>query len=248
MVKIAYLFGLNYANTDNSLNGCHNDVDNMNLLLKSKGWMTFVYKDNDFYITRKFVLSKLLELILTDADELFFHYSGHGSYQTDTNHDEDDNKDEGIVVYTDDNTHSGLELVIDDELKGIVSCARKNQKLYLFFDCCHSGTICDLGYNLYKKWNDVGGLTLIKDGKQNDTNAQVIAISGCLDNQTSSDAYISKKYQGACTRAFLDNYKDNKSIEQLILDMQKYMITNKYSQIPTISTGQQMNLKLGIKL
>lgn len=246
MVKIAYLFGLNYSNTKNELHGCHNDVENMNIFLKQKGWLTFVYKDNDFYITRKFVLSKLLELILTDAEEIFFHYSGHGSYIKDLNNDEEDNKDEGIVVF--DENRSDLELVTDDEIKGILCCAQKNQKLYLFFDCCHSGTIGDLCYNLYKKWNGSGGLTLIKDGKQNETNAEIIIISGCLDNQTSCDAFISNIHQGACTRSFLDCYKENITWEQIIYNMQKYMIENKYSQIPTLSSGKYLNLKTSIKL
>lgn len=242
MTKLAYLFGLNYSDTQNPLNGCHNDVDNMALFLRSKGWMTFVYKDNEVTISRKFILNKLLDLVLSNSNELFFHFSGHGSQQIDTNKDEIDGNDEGLVVY-DEIDKSKFELVIDDELKGIVSCIKPTQKLTLFLDCCHSGTMCDLTFGLYQKWNSVNSLMLVKDGKNTETNGQVVVISGCLDNQYSSDAFIGGKYQGACTRAFLDCYSDKKSWERLILDMQNYMKMNKYEQIPQLSSGKLLNLK-----
>lgn len=238
--KIAYLFGLNYTHTDNALNGCFNDIDNMSDLLRSNGWITTQYKDSDTYITRKFFLNKLLELILCDADELFLHYSGHGSFVKDLNNDESDGKDEGIVVYSE-TSKNDFELVIDDEMKGIINCLKPTQKLYIFMDCCHSGTIIDLSYNLFQKWNSPS-LTLIKDKFNNDTNGNVICISGCLDDQTSSDAFIDERYQGACTKSFLQCYDKNKTYSQIILDMQKYMKTNQYTQIPVLSSGRLINL------
>ena len=58
----------------------------------------------------------LLELIISDAKTLFFHYSGHGSYIKDENGDEVDGKDECLCPI--DYAYSGM--IIDDEIKGIL--------------------------------------------------------------------------------------------------------------------------------
>jgi hypothetical protein len=244
MTKLAYLFGANYPTTQYPLNGCINDVDNMNLFLTSKGWTVNLYKEN--VVTRKFFLTKLLELVLSGADQLFVHFSGHGSNQADTNNDEIDKTDEGIVVYVE-YSKTEIELVIDDEIKGILQCLKPHQMMYLCFDCCHSASICDLGWNIYKKMNS-NKLMLVRDTKELETNGQVICLSGCADNSTSADAFINGKSQGAFTRAFLDSYKSNKTWEQLINDIQTYMVQNKYSQVPAMSCGKNFNLLETLKL
>lgn len=244
MTKLAYLFGANYTSTQYPLNGCLNDIENMNAFLTSKGWYVNTYKET--IITRKLFLSKLLELILTGYDQLFLHFSGHGSTQLDTNGDEIDKQDEGIVVYSETDKNR-LELVIDDEIKGILQCLKPNQTLYLFFDCCHSATICDLGWNIYKKFNS-NNLMLVRDSNELETNGQVICLSGCADNDTSADATISGKAQGAFTRSFLDSYSSIKTWEQLLLDLQTYMKNNKFTQVPAMSCGKSLNLKTLVSL
>ena len=48
---------------------------------------------------------------------------------------------------------------------------------------------------------------MVKDDKEYETRGQVIMVSGCLDEQTSADAYINNTNQGALTATFLDTYK-----------------------------------------
>jgi len=242
--KKALLVGINYIGTDNALNGCINDIENMTEVLKQE----FGYKDTDITIitdntnmkpTRSNIMKELLNLILSDAPDLYFHYSGHGSQVKDVSGDEADKMDECLVPI--DYDINGM--ILDDELKGLLQCLNSDKKLTMVLDCCHSGTGVDLAYNVYER---AGKLSLLNDPdiKTNNTRGRVICISGCKDNQTSADAFEAGEYQGALTFSLICAIKNIKkpqrTLENIYRSMRGSLLQNYYTQIPCITAGNNM--------
>jgi hypothetical protein len=240
----ALIVGINYTGKKGQLNGCVNDAKNMALLLKSKNYDCEVMTDDVVQTsahglpTRNNILKALLELILTGQKELFFHYSGHGSQVADENGDERDGKDETLVPL--DYETNGM--ITDDELRGILCCLRSDQRLIMVLDCCHSGTGIDAAYNLYKSY--VGNNYLMfKDDSKTETSGQVIMISGCLDHQTSADAYISGTYQGALS-ATIQKYISEPGMNwiALVKNTREDLRRGGYSQYPNLTSGRKLDL------
>jgi len=98
MSKKALLVGINYKGTSSELKGCITDVDNIKGYLLKNGYssqnITVLTDETAIKPTRVNILKHLLELIVSDAKTLFFHYSGHGSQTADDNGDESDGRDE----------------------------------------------------------------------------------------------------------------------------------------------------------
>ena len=240
--KRALLVGINYVGTESELKGCLNDVENMkNVLIKKYGYLEEnikILNDNtEMKPTRKNILVELLNLVLSESKYLFFHYSGHGSYVTDRDGDEADGNDECLVPID----YETLGMIIDDELKGILQCVSEESKLIVILDCCHSGSGLDLAYSSYER---VRKLYMLTDGKNKETRGNVIMISGCQDPQTSADAFIENKNQGALTFALLSclNRSDVRTYEQLLREIKKILKDGKYSQIPCLSSGKKLDL------
>jgi hypothetical protein len=243
MDKKALIIGINYIGTSSELNGCINDVNNIKEELKKRGYLenniTFLTDNTELKPTRNNILMKLLELILSECNELFFHYSGHGSYIKDTNGDEEDGKDECLVPI--DYYKSGM--IIDDEIRGILCSLSENQKLTCILDCCHSGSGIDLAYNLYER-NNGEFLSMKKDSKLTSTRGKCIMLSGSKDSETSADAFIGGNYQGAMTYSFLQALNQNvKSYDSLIRSIRKTLKDGGYSQNAQLSSGTKLNLK-----
>jgi hypothetical protein len=177
------------------------------------------------------ILNELTNLIRNakSGDVLFLYYSGHGSYTFDRNNDETDGKDE-MLVSTD------LKAILDDELKSILQKnLQKEVTIIGMFDSCHSGTMLDLKYNYlnsdnYDKYSE--------NNKVSECEGNVIMISGCMDSQTSVEALIDKKPQGALTWTFIDciNKTPNCSWRELLKSMRDTLKSNGFTQIPQLST------------
>jgi hypothetical protein len=212
--KRALLIGINYDNDASlKLNGCVNDVFAMsNMLIDvygySKSNITIMYDNaaHNLLPNRNNILRELATIIANsqNSSEIWIHYSGHGTHIKDTNGDEVDGKDEAIVpsdVYV-----NGT--INDDQLLGIFS--QSKCLTYLMFDCCHSGSICDLQWRFeyvparrnYLRYNE---------SKRVLSNPNIVMISGCRDNQTSADAYNieAKMAMGAMTNALIDSIRSN---------------------------------------
>ena len=69
-------------------------------------------------------------------------------------------------------------------------------------------------------------------------------ISGCSDVQTSSDAYINNKNQGAMTWAFLEAFKSEKNItwRNLLIKMRDLLKKSNFSQLPQLTSGSFFNI------
>ena len=77
------------------------------------------------------------------------------------------------------------------------------------------------------------------------TLADVIQFSGCRDDQTSADANINNDFTGAMSWALLKALREHGN-NQTYVDLLKNLRANlegKYTQVPQMSTGHQMNMK-----
>jgi hypothetical protein len=231
--KKALLIGINYLNTPSQLNGCIEDTTRMKDLLSSHGFNNFkVITDlTDIKPTKANILNELKNLVVNSkaGDILFFYFSGHGSYTYDRNNDEVDGKDEMLIS-------SDFQGVLDDELKSILqNNLPREVTIFGLFDSCHSGSMFDLKFNYldstnYNSYNE--------NNKVTECQGNVIMISGCMDAQTSSEAQIDNKPQGALTWSFIDciNKTPNCSWRELLKSMRDLLKTNQFSQIPQLST------------
>lgn len=243
----ALVIGINYEGTRCELKGCINDALNAKAMLLAKGYLeseiTLMTDHTDVKPTRKNITEAMLALVKSKADRLYLHYAGHGCQVRDLDGDEEDGLDECIMPL--DYRTSGC--IIDDELKDIVLQLRSHQKLLAVFDCCHSGTVLDLRYNLYNKVAG-RGLAMVQNRRVPATKGQCIMISGCQDHQTSADAYLEGKSQGAMTHSFLKCLPKAKNYGDLILKMQDFLKTKGYAQIPNLSAGKKFELSQSIEL
>ncbi len=258
--KFALLIGINYYDhPENKLNGCINDIKMMrNYLIQNKGYLneniTVLRDDNTTFEkpTRNTILSKMNQLIekanVNNSAEIFFHYSGHGTFQKDKNGDEVDKRDELIVP-------CDLLMISDDEIRNIFNKLNSNTTLYTIMDCCHSGTNVDLPY-IYNTNKLTKSLIL----EQNNTkqynsmlNKKIYSISGCKDTQTSADASnVYKVYNdtdqryniessnlngGALTSILLELLKSGKyTFINILNQLQTNLINKGFSQLPLLST------------
>jgi len=249
--KKALLIGINYFGTSSELSGCHNDVDNVaEVLKKTFGFLETnitVLKDNiadpnnlkSRAPTRKNIIAWINKIrsSLKNGDKFFIHYSGHGYYVEDSKFDKDteaDGYDE--VICPADGT-----MIKDDELHYLlVDMLPMGVKLRALFDCCHSGTVLDLSYS-WKQDNDYNFETKCTTCDRL-TPKDVLMISGGMDSQTSAEAYITGKYAGAMTWAFLESVRESFGTQKsskitwkdLINNMRFKLLTSEYEQIPQL--------------
>ena len=101
----------------------------------------------------------------------------------------------------------------------------------------------DLKYNYPL---DNGNMNVVVDETSTgDTKSQVFYISGCKDEQTSMDAYINSKSQGALTWAFLESVKSNSNVSwsDLISNIRNNLNKYQFAQIPQFSSGLPCDVK-----
>lgn len=208
----AFLFGLNYASDSScALNGCINDVINMAAFLEKELGVPYeVFTDDvDPRTTSALgMLTKLYEIAVQsyrdDLDFVWIHYSGHGSYVRDTSGDEKDGNDECLVP----SDYQTAGLIPDDYICSLFNHFNPKTRVVAVFDCCHSGTIGDVKYS----WAGPRSATI--ENIRCQVPARVITLSGCLDNQTSADAYDAMgdgKFAGAMTSCLLMALRENQA-------------------------------------
>ena len=245
--KLALLIGINYTGTDNQLNGCINDVDNIENVLKNK----FNYNPanivkltdlTDRKPTANNILYSIYQLLIKchrnkNINEVWFHYSGHGYFTRDHDNDEIDNQDECIVPL--DYQKNGI--ITDDTIYKYFRWFPSRVKCMSIFDCCHAGTIMDLEYTYNFLRNKIE-----KENKKK-INSKIVCISGCKDKQTSSEVFNFfeiGKYNGALTSAIiltLEKYNYHISIVDLVDEVREYLKLKNFSQIPQLTSSFQIN-------
>lgn len=243
-MKLALLIGINYRGQEGELGGCINDVAAMRkYLIEHLGFkdeeITIMTDDQSGSLvpTGKNIMTHLGHLVIDayygKADEVWIHYSGHGASVKDRSGDEADGKDEVLVPL--DHEESGL--ISDDDLHYYLSHLPSTCRTFCLFDCCHSGTILDLGYRY------LGDGRHAVEHPDCAMRGKVTMISGCRDAQTSADAWIEGDWAGAMTSSFLkamDKLGHETTYFALLEAMRDYLRENEYEQIPQLSSSRKL--------
>lgn len=241
--KKALLIGVNYRNTENELEGCIDDVLNIKELLVTK----YGFNERDIWMltddtstkpTKVNMLNAMRSLFLCGAETLYLHYSGHGTSIQCHEGTETDGLDECIVPI--DFRQSGF--IIDNDIKDLANQIPSTSTLVSVFDACHSGTAMDLRYT-----TTLGGSgpSIVVDRAHSRTDARIVYLSGCRDDQTSADAVEEGEHQGALTYAYLqvlrrDGYHPN--YVELLKDVRVELRALGFTQIPQLAFGREENL------
>jgi hypothetical protein len=240
--KRALLIGINYLNnTDARLNGCIADVKNIRgVLIDAYGYNSknvVVLRDDDptKMPTKANILVALQSLIVNSGvnDELWIHYSGHGTQLRDTNGDESDRLDEAIVPVD----YMTAGMISDDDLFNLIRHIRG--RAFLVFDSCHSGSVCDLQYSIHYV---NGAFSKIVSSKKIIQNPNIIVMSGSRDAQTSADTFdtTSREFGGALTISLIESLRKNQHVGDVlkIYSDTCYMLKmSGYDQIPVLSSS-----------
>lgn len=236
------LFGLNYAHCKNGkLKGCINDVNNMSKYIQQKLHIPVdVYTDDiDTTSTSYRGIIKVFRNLAQDTikynlDFVWIHYSGHGSNMKDTSGDEADGMDEGLVP----SDYESCGIIIDDVIHKIFTTFSPKTQILFICDACHSGSILDLKYT----WDTEGQCKI--DNNICFIPAKTILISGCMDHQTSADAFNvlgDGKYVGALSASILKilSSKPDKIYNafSLLNSVKKELSKGGYKQYPCLTTN-----------
>lgn len=246
MTKRALLIGINYASIpDITLNGCVEDIINMrNVLIDAYDYqpsnIVLLRDDNSdpmFQPTLIHIMTqlKLLAAQSTPQDEIWFHYSGHGSLIQKLN-DTDPNSVDNILVPVD---YPDNGFIREVELLAIIHTI-KCRAIFLF-DCCHSGSMCDLPWSI--QYNSPTSYSTIKNNTNIVANPNIYIFSGCKDNQTSADTYSALEGEsvGAFTNAFIESLRKSRHNTSLLLlyrEICMNLANNGYTQVPVLSLSK----------
>ena len=252
--KRAFLVGINkYMQPGSDLRGCVNDiVDVKAQMLTTEGFnASDIVMLTDKQATRQAMLQGLQALVASGqpGDFLYFHYSGHGAQIRDTNGDEPDGMDE-ILCPTDLSYGNGgfRNAIVDDEIQTILGGLKPGVGFLFVSDSCNSGTIDrnpnvrNRGIDLNPNWVNQTPMQ-VNTARMKTYQARLNAgkyhvLTGCQDDQTSADAYIGGRYNGAMTYYMLDTYKKGGN-SQSYGDWHKNMVSaiarNGYDQRPNLT-------------
>ena len=251
--KKALIVGINYGGTSSELSGCIADAEKVEKLLFEYGYTDIMLmKDNvknsdPTYPSIENIRKKIKELISRAGanDQIFFYYSGHGSYVRDKDGDELDGKDE--VICPADFEQNGF--ITDDELvRTLANPLRSTNKFRAVFDSCHSGTVVDTRYNLIYQPKSKS-LQLQKNDNYGLISCESLILSGCLDTQVSLEIKLPNGTPGGVlTHFFCQYYQQNSSVSEklreksagnLLTYVSKQCINGKFAQKPVLSLGQK---------
>jgi hypothetical protein len=251
MTDRALLVGINkYPGAP--LNGCINDINDMATYITSvcKFAPTAIKSLKDKAATTAAILSGL-QWLVTGAkvgDRLFFHYSGHGAQvPTKTPAGEVDGLDE--VICPVDFDWSDKRLIRDKQFRALFATIPTGVEFVWLSDSCHSG---DLSKGMPKPHvthrvmplPDVShpvhaDLAKAREVLRTKKAAAPAAfngalISGCKSSQTSEDAYINGRYNGACTYYLLQELRKNPKakLTDVVIRMDAAVKAAGYDQVP----------------
>lgn len=198
-----------YGGWSGPLTACEFDANDMQAIASIQGFKSTKLLTKQ--ATRAAVANavKLASQKLVSGDMFFITYSGHGGQVPDTSNDEPDALDETWCLFDGE--------MIDDELDALWALFKKDVRIFVLSDSCHSGTVTrglqpnyadgkvyrlmppDLASSVYlkhKTFYDKIQAEATK-GKAKPVVANVKLISGCMDRQFSGDGAFNGVFTGA---------------------------------------------------
>ena len=238
------MIGINYFNMpEYRLLGCIDDICYMrNMLIDAyrydKANIIMLRDDSENQLllpTYENIMRELNDIASSNSDEIWIQYSGHGSqFQNTTDKTLMDNVIVPIDFYK--------SYIFDYDIYKIL--LKIKCRAILLFDCCHSGSVGNLPWTFMLSNNSKNDTNNITINSNNNTmpNPNIYLLSGCKDNQTSSDGYNKELSQevGAFSNAFNECLRDgNHQIDIMTLykNICKNLIANGYSQRPVLSSS-----------
>ncbi|MCX6239796.1 MAG: caspase family protein [Bacteroidia bacterium] len=213
-IGLNYVDPNHYSGWDGKLAAAEYDANDMFLITKSQGLQPTKLLRAD--ATRGAVISAISNAAskLKENDLFVISYSGHGGQLPDLNSDEDDGMDETWCLFDGE--------LVDDELSNLWSTFKKNVRVLVISDSCHSGTILKLARSFERPKSEftpkfmpgeVAATTYfnnkefydkildeVKNVDSKDIQASVKLISGCQDNQFSYDGTFNGQFTGMLKR------------------------------------------------
>lgn len=243
--NIALLIGINYIGTSAELRGCQNDVFKMKDVIiehynfKEENIKIVVDRAGYIQPTASNIVEQLDNIYLKTKNEkidnIYIHYSGHGTNMIDKNRDEIDGKDECIVPL--DYARSGL--ITDDYIYSFLSKLNPVKKLIWVFDSCNSASCTDLPYSYTILSSNRIVKQYLSKRKPIPNNKNIFVLSGCLDAKVSYD--VSEADGTPCglltynLRKTLDKFGYNCTISQLLTNIKDGF--NSLDQNPVLSVN-----------
>jgi len=244
MTKFAVIVGINeYAMAGMNLSGCVNDANNMKkLLVECCGFKKEGIKMlTDAQATKDNILAHLNWLVSgrKAGDELFYYHSGHGTQVFDDSGDEADHLDEVLVSHDFDWNNP----LLDDYVAAIFKKLPQGAFLSMICDTCHSGSMSrDIDKNIpmpKEMAEKINNRTLKRRKfgmKKKGSNQRHILLSGCKDNQTSSETLIDGMKQGLLTYNFIKECRKSiRSWADIHAAIVKTLNMSGWTQIPVLS-------------
>jgi hypothetical protein len=199
-------FGLNqvdkhaYKGSYRTLKNAENDAQCYQRIAASRGLTTDLYI-SDRATSENFInnILKLAETV-TAGDLIFITYSGHGTKVPDLNNDENDLRDEALLLYD--------RLFLDDEFKLVCSRFVEGVRILFVNDSCYNGSATRFAISYtdkifkdeaYPILRGIDAANVIEDFERNiafyktlkdsktPIQSSIIHIGSCQDNQLSDD-------------------------------------------------------------
>jgi len=272
MIKYAIIIGINYKGSSKYLPGCMNDVITIYKTLINWGFQTnniIVLADDiqksDIIKTSiiqptSFNINQSLGVFVKqfkNGDSGVIYYTGHGMRTKIGN-----KRIESCIVPID---YKKSGVVSSESIRYYLNKIPSEVNIFCLFDCCNSGTICDLKYHYYDTsyrknvkvklrkfdytdWNFRQNTQLFNNEVDTpsslsiDTNANIVSISGCWDTQVSYDL----GRNGALTMAFMKviGAYDIKLLKfkHLLQDLRGTLSQMHITQTPQLMCGKNLEL------
>ena len=241
-MKKALLIGIDYiSNPEHSLKGCINDILVMrNMLIDAYDYdasdIIIMRDDSGDFIqpTRTNIMNQFNNLVSHSEflEEIWFHYSGHGSQLKNQNSEIKD-----IIIPS---NYQEEGVIQDSELFQLIQQIVIPCRTIMIFDCCHSGSICDMPWTFEYVNNDymiTHTNTVILE------NQNIYVFSGCRDSETSADSMNTlDQAVGAFSNALVESLRaSHHSIS--VMDLYKntcvFLLENGYNQNPILSSSSK---------
>lgn len=202
--KAAVLIGINYVGEEYALEGCINDVHNMENLMKKNGFNEILILTDESPLkptgeNMRHAMRWLVESA-KNGDSMVLHYSGHGSTSKEVQNTDAAQAD--TIVPLDWPTNGMIQ---DSELYQLLvrPLDGTNAHLMVVFDSCHSGSALDLTYNYKVDPTSPDLLIPLPLEHHSPLNAHVVLLSGSLDTSLSNDISDGNTTYGAMTHVLV---------------------------------------------